>query len=258
MIRPILLASATIAAMWLLSLNISATHAADKPITATSTSSASVQPTPTPLPEPTISSYSVQPGEYLDKIAKEHSISWPSIYELNTGISDPDVIYPDQKLELPNRDVPLTRQLPGNTTMQVPDSFQPQVTIKTSSTTKNTAEPIVSGRSGMGIALSLVGLPYRYGGTSVGGFDCSGLTQYVAAQQGVSLPRTVVEQYTATVRIAKGDLQPGDLVFFNTHHVGMYIGNGQIIHAATPALGVRIDSLAAAIAYNGYMGAGRW
>jgi cell wall-associated NlpC family hydrolase len=64
-------------------------------------------------------------------------------------------------------------------------------------------------------------------------------------------------QYAATQRISKGDLRPGDLVFFNAHHVGMYIGGGQIIHAATPALGVRLDSLASAIAYNGYLGAGR-
>jgi cell wall-associated NlpC family hydrolase len=263
--RPIFLAVAVVAAASLWSAaHATAAHAADQPADQTQTQTQD---------QPKLTPYTVQSGDYLDRIAKDHNIAWPSIYELNTDISNPDIIYPDQKLNLPDHDVVLTRQLPEQTQMQIPDNYQPQVpaqktapksnivTTKTTSVSQTVAPAphvMVAGGHGVGIALSLVGYPYKYGGNTPAGFDCSGLIQYIAAQQGVSLPRTAIAQFYATARIAKGDLQPGDLVFFNAHHVGMYIGNGNIIHAATPALGVRIDSLASAIAYNGYMGAGRW
>jgi len=85
-------------------------------------------------------------------------------------------------------------------------------------------------------ALQYQGSPYRYGGTSPQGFDCSGFIQYVMKQAGQDLPRTTFSQINAGVRIAKDSLRPGDLVFFApggraTGHVGIYIGNGQFIHA---------------------------
>lgn len=213
--------------------------------------------------KPTVITHVVQPGEYLEKIARQHNIGWPSIYELNDGITNPDIIYPYQKLEVPEHDIPLTRQLPEDTTLKVPDDYKPQTisaqktSVTVASTPVATLATVVTGRLGIGNALAYVGYPYRYGGTTPAGFDCSGFTQFIAGQQGIKLPRTVMAQYSATTRISKGELRPGDLVFFNAHHVGIYIGGGQIIHAATPALGVRIDSLASAIAYNGYLGAGR-
>ena len=79
----------------------------------------------------------------------------------------------------------------------------------------------------MAIAARYAGTPYRYGGTTPAGFDCSGFTQYVFSQVGVSLPRTSSAQRAATVRISRSEAMPGDLVFF-PGHVGIYAGNGMM------------------------------
>lgn len=91
------------------------------------------------------------------------------------------------------------------------------------------------GTSVVAIASRYLGVPYVYGGSSPRGFDCSGLTQYVYAQLGVSLPRTASAQYSATTRISRSQAQPGDLVFFFTGgivtHVGIYVGGNMMIAA---------------------------
>jgi len=81
----------------------------------------------------------------------------------------------------------------------------------------------------LGIAAGLSGIPYVWGGTSTGGFDCSGYTQYVFRQAGVSLPRTAGAQRAATAYVSNP--VPGDLVFFGTYHVGIYAGNGMMYDA---------------------------
>ena len=97
-------------------------------------------------------------------------------------------------------------------------------------------------------AKQLLGVPYLWGGTTPGGFDCSGFVQYVLKQSGISLPRTTTEQVTVGKGITKSDLQPGDLVFLqNTYragvsHVGIYIGDGKMIHASS-SKGVTISDL---------------
>ena len=85
---------------------------------------------------------------------------------------------------------------------------------------------------------SLVGAPYRYGGTTPGGFDCSGYTSWVFAQVGVSLPRTANDQKNAAAPISAGEAGPGDLVFFTSgsgraYHVAIYAGNGRIYDAGS-------------------------
>lgn len=87
-------------------------------------------------------------------------------------------------------------------------------------------------------ATDLLGVPYVYGGTSTSGFDCSGFTRHVMKELGVSLPRTSKSMYQEGESVEKGDLQPGDLVFFNTFgkgvsHVGIYIGEDKFIHSQT-------------------------
>ena len=85
-------------------------------------------------------------------------------------------------------------------------------------------------------ALGQIGRPYRYGGTTPNGFDCSGLVQYVYAQQGLKLPRTTREQHKAGEAIDLDDAEPGDLLFYSfgggrIDHVAVYLGDGQAVHA---------------------------
>lgn len=101
-----------------------------------------------------------------------------------------------------------------------------------------------SGRAATAIsfAMSKVGGPYVMGGTGPTAYDCSGLMQAAWASAGVSLPRTSEEQFNAGTPVSTGSLQPGDLVFYYgvpPSHVAMYIGNGQIVHAANPSAGIK-------------------
>ncbi|MBP7880840.1 MAG: C40 family peptidase [Actinomyces sp.] len=92
-------------------------------------------------------------------------------------------------------------------------------------------------------ALQYVGYPYVYGGSSPSGFDCSGFVQYVFAQHGIGLPRTSGEQGRAGTQIPASEAQPGDLVVWGESHIAIYIGDGMIVHASTPATGVKVSSL---------------
>jgi cell wall-associated NlpC family hydrolase len=88
-----------------------------------------------------------------------------------------------------------------------------------------------------------LGKPYRYGGSGPDSFDCSGFTSWVWRAAGVSLPRTSRDQYAQGRKVAKADLQPGDLVYFGSpiHHVGMYLGDGQMINSPQSGGQVRIQ-----------------
>jgi peptidoglycan DL-endopeptidase CwlO len=95
------------------------------------------------------------------------------------------------------------------------------------------------------IAMDYLGVPYVWGGSSPNGFDCSGLVMYVYRKVGVSLPHSSRLQYGYGKPVSRSDLQPGDLVFFFSpiSHVGIYIGDGQMINAAGVGKGVRIDDV---------------
>jgi cell wall-associated NlpC family hydrolase len=98
-------------------------------------------------------------------------------------------------------------------------------------------------------ALSQVGKGYRFAAAGPDAYDCSGLTMWAWAQAGVSLPHYSKAQYEQVPHVPLSALQPGDLVFFygDIHHVGIYIGGGQMVDAANPALGVRVAGIGGAI-----------
>ncbi|MFE5157035.1 NlpC/P60 family protein [Streptomyces sp. NPDC056697] len=110
-----------------------------------------------------------------------------------------------------------------------------------------TASP-TAGRAARAVsyAYAALGKPYVWGATGPHGYDCSGLTQAAWRAAGVALPRTTYTQINAGRRVTRDQLAPGDLVFFysGVSHVGLYIGDGRIIHAPRPGAPVRVASVA--------------
>jgi cell wall-associated NlpC family hydrolase len=104
------------------------------------------------------------------------------------------------------------------------------------------AAPSPRAARAVAFAYRALGLPYVWGATGPGSYDCSGLTQAAWKAAGVSLPRTTYTQINAGTRVARDQLQPGDLVFFysGVSHVGIYVGGGRMIHAPRPGSTVRI------------------
>jgi len=110
--------------------------------------------------------------------------------------------------------------------------------------------------------VSFVGTPYRSGGATPAGFDCSGLVEYVFEREGVAVPRTVAEQYRTGRKVKRSDLQPGDLVFFRTvsrgaSHVGISLGGDDFVHAPSGSGEVRVEHLSAKYWNSRYVGARR-
>lgn len=114
-------------------------------------------------------------------------------------------------------------------------------------------------------AMGFLGVPYRRGGNSAetGGFDCSGFVKAIYEQTvGLVLPRRAEQQAAATQAVDKQDLQPGDLVFFNTmrrafSHVGIYVGDGKFIHSPRPGAEVRVENMGASYWQRRFDGARR-
>lgn len=155
---------------------------------------------------------------------------------------------------------PLTTPGPG-----VPTSTTPPVEAETPATSPAAIAPSASAFDGYAIsstALALRGAPYRDGGDSPAGFDCSGFVYYVFAQHGVTVPRDVRNQYRVGEDVEGTTLQPGDLVFFSTvargaSHVGILIGGDEFVHAPSSNGVVRVERLSARYWADRYIGARR-
>lgn len=108
---------------------------------------------------------------------------------------------------------------------------------------------------------SVKGTPYKMGGISTVGFDCSGFTKYVFKKFGVNISRSSAAQYKMGTAVSKSNLKEGDLVFFNTFgkgvsHVGIYVGNGKFAHASS-SKGIVVDKLNSSYYKKRYVGAKR-
>ena len=105
-------------------------------------------------------------------------------------------------------------------------------------------EPPPVGVRAVAYARRFLGVPYRWGGTSPSGFDCSGLVRYVYRRFGIDLPHSSYADFGLGRRVGRWALKPGDLVFFSgLGHVGLYIGKGRFIHAPHSGTRVQISRL---------------
>lgn len=113
-------------------------------------------------------------------------------------------------------------------------------------------EDNLTGANIVAYAKEFIGTPYRSGGTTTAGFDCSGFTKYVFSHFNVELPRIAKDQTSEGTVVRKSDLQAGDLIFFGSsiYHVGIYIGDGKFIHSPKPGSSVRIEKLKYMPGYN--------
>ena len=118
------------------------------------------------------------------------------------------------------------------------------------------AHASLNGADVLATADNYKGIHYVWGGSSPRGFDCSGYTQYVFKQLGVSIPRVAQAQSNFTQHISRSEAKPGDLVFFHSKsgyvfHVGIYAGNGQVWHSPRPGQSVRLENIWTSAVYYG-------
>lgn len=142
-----------------------------------------------------------------------------------------------------------------------PATVEPSVTTGSRPSSASRSGAVTPSRGGSAIvttATSYVGTPYVWGGSNPVGFDCSGFVKHVYGEVGVTLPRTVREQYRIGSSVARDRLRAGDLVFFDRlRHNGIYIGNNQVIHASKPGDTVKISALDEAWFKKRWVGARR-
>jgi peptidoglycan DL-endopeptidase LytE len=184
-------------------------------------------------------SYVVQPGDTLYAVARSNGISLAQLMVLNKGIATS--LKPGQRLNLP----------------------ESARTTKTTSARKIQQTTTIGSSSVVQAAYRNLGARYVWGASRPGAFDCSGFTMYVMRQVGVSLPHSSSAQFRMGRSVSRSNLQAGDLVFFSlgtrgvVGHVGVYIGNGRMIHASTPSTGVIVSSLSERYYASRYLGARR-
>jgi peptidoglycan DL-endopeptidase CwlO len=121
----------------------------------------------------------------------------------------------------------------------------PDARVQTTTTTPAAVPASGNAAAAIAFAMAQVGKAYVYGAAGPDAYDCSGLTMRAWGAAGVALPHSSAAQYNMGPHIAEADLQPGDLVFYYSpiSHVGMYIGNGMIVNAENPSVGVTVTSL---------------
>lgn len=194
------------------------------------------------IPDPP-RTHTVTEGESVSSIAQKYNLKTADVLKWNNLSWSDSTIYIDNKLNLqdPNQ--------PQSADTQNTDAINSKITA-TSLVGNTQAERIVN----LAIQYANQGIPYVWGGNTPSGFDCSGLVQYVYAQNGIALNRNTVgqEQNVATTDVSSvadvvNNAKPGDLLFWGQHgatyHVAIYIGNGQFVAAPQPGQNVDIENV---------------
>jgi murein DD-endopeptidase len=142
-------------------------------------------------------------------------------------------------------------------------SLPPVQPVGTPPIVQPSAPPLSPGNEVAMRAISLLGSPYKWGGSGPTQFDCSGLVRFVYAEIGVDVPRTAAEQYSSARRINLSDIAPGDLLFFRisgrrVSHVAIYAGEGRFIHAPQTGRPVELRTMDDEFYRPRLVGAGRF
>lgn len=172
-------------------------------------------------PRPAPGSVVLQRGDTLWSLARRHGTSVPALQKANR-LGRSTLIYAGHRLRLPAKN---TARRPGH------------ADITPGNTRGASTRAAGPGRAVVAFARNRLGIPYLWGGTGRGGYDCSGLVQAAWRSAGVTLPRTTYAQVHAGTRVRRADLRPGDLVFTNRlGHVQLYAGGGRILEATRPVV----------------------
>lgn len=185
--------------------------------------------------------YTVKSGDTVSEIANEYGYDTEDVLKANNLDWNNSTILVGQKLKLTAQSDDKKDQKSTNTTKTTTTTTT--TTTSQTSADSTTAQKIVS----LAKQLATQGIPYVWGGESLSGMDCSGLTQYVYRQAGVSIGRNTVAQEQNVTYESVASAKPGDLLFWGSqgasYHVAIYIGNGQYVAAPEPGQNVQVQSL---------------